>query len=108
MTNAVVAMPSLKGHVTCHNAMAMDNSMHKRTTTAKIFKNESVTPGWYQSWLSQMIAKGIIKSSSETVPHGVMQEAWCTSSNLEASYILNASELVKAFIAEYNTLLWQY
>ena len=50
-----------------------------------------------------MIAKAIIKSSSATVPHDVLQEAWCTSSNLESSYSLHASELFKSGIVEYNT-----
>ena len=50
-----------------------------------------------------MIAKGIIKTSSGTVTHDVKREAWCTSSNLEASYSLHASDLVKSGIAEYNT-----
>ena len=50
-----------------------------------------------------MTAKGILKISSGTVTHEVMQEAWCTSSNLEASYSLHDSELVKSGISEYNT-----
>ena len=50
-----------------------------------------------------MIAKGILKISSGTVPHEMMQEAWCTSSNLEASYSLHVSELVNYGISKYNT-----
>ena len=50
-----------------------------------------------------MISKDILKSSSWTVPHDVTREAWCVSSNLEDSYSLYASELVKAGVAEYTT-----
>ena len=50
-----------------------------------------------------MIAKEILKISSGIIPHDVTQEAWCTSSNLEASYSLHDSEIVKAGIDEYNT-----
>ena len=103
MANTAVVMQSLKARVTCHNVMAIDNSIQKGTPTANIFKNESVSEGWYQSWLSWMIAKGIRKSSSGTVLHDVTQEAWCTSSSLEASYSLYASELAKSGIARYNT-----
>ena len=46
---------------------------------------------------------GNLKISNGTVPYDVTQEAWCASSNLEDSYSLNASDLVKAGIAEYNT-----
>ena len=103
MANVVVAMWLLNARVDRHNVVDMDNYMHKVTPTVKIFNNESVLSGWYQSWLSQIIAKGILKISSQTVPHDVMWEAWCTSFNLEASYILYDSELVKSGIAEYNT-----
>ena len=50
-----------------------------------------------------MIAKGILKSPSGTIPHEVTRESWCNSSNMEASYGLHASELAKYGIAEYNT-----
>ena len=50
-----------------------------------------------------MVAKGILKISSGAIPHDVMREAWYTSSNLEASYSLHASELVKSGIAGFNT-----
>ena len=82
MTNVVVAMQSLKARVTCNVVVAMDNSIQKGTPTAKRFKNESVSSGWYQAGISRMIAKGILKSSSGTVPHDMTREAWCTSSNL--------------------------
>ena len=81
----------------------MANSVQKGTTTAKIFKNESVLSGWYQSCLSQMIAKGILKISSGTFPHDVTREVWSTSSIMEASYSLHTSELLKFRIYEYNT-----
>ena len=61
----------IKACVNCHNGMGMSNYMQKGTPTAKIFKNESVLLGWYQSWIPQMIAKGILKFSSETIPHDV-------------------------------------
>ena len=83
--------------------MAMANYMHKGTTTAKIFKIESVSAGWYQVWLSQNIAKVIIKISSGTVTHDMTQEAWCTSYNLEASYTKHAIDMVKYGISEYYT-----
>ena len=66
------------------------------------FIGKSLFSGWYQSWLSRVIEKGILKSSSGTVTHDMTREAWCTSSNLEASYSLHASEMVKVGIAEYN------
>ena len=50
-----------------------------------------------------MTAKGILKSSSGTVPRDVTREYWCTSSNMEDSYRLHVSELVKYGVAEYNT-----
>ena len=56
-----------------------------------------------QAWFSQMVAKGILKIFSGTVPYCVTQEARCTSSNLEASYSLHAIDMVKAEISEYNT-----
>ena len=71
MDNTVFAMRSLKARVTRRNIMAIDNSIQKETATAKIFKNESVSAGWYQARLSRMIAKGIINSSSGTVTHDV-------------------------------------
>ena len=103
MANATVAMQLFKARVTCHGVMAMANSVQKGTPIAKIFKNESVSSGWYQYWISLMIAKGVIKIYSGTIPNDLAQEAWCPSSNLEASYSLNTSELVKNGIAEYNT-----
>ena len=81
----------------------MANYMQKVTTNANRFKNESVSTGWYQDWLSQIIAKGILKRSSENVPHDVTREAWCTSSKLEDSYSLHSNDLVKYGIDEYNT-----
>ena len=102
MSNTVVTLQSIKACVTRHDVMAIANYMQKGTTTAKIFKNDSVTAGWYQNWISLMIAMGIIKNSSGTIPHDVTREALCTSSKLEASYSLYASELVKISIAEYN------
>ena len=81
----------------------MANSMQRVTPTAERFKNKSVSSGWYQAWLSQMIEKGIFKSSSGTVPHYVSREARCNSSNLEVSYSLHARELAKDGIAEYST-----
>ena len=50
-----------------------------------------------------MIAKVIIKLSSGTVPHDMTLVEWCTSYKLKASYSLQASKMVKAVIAEYNT-----
>ena len=50
-----------------------------------------------------MVAKGILKISSGAIPHDVMREAWCTSSNMEASYSLHVSDLVKSGTAKYNT-----
>ena len=50
-----------------------------------------------------MIAKVNIKSSSGTVTHDMMREAWCTSSKIEASYDLHANYLLKAGIPENNT-----
>ena len=82
--------------------MAMDNCMQKGTTTDQRFKNDLVLAGWYQSWISIMIAKGILKIFSGTVPHDVMQDACCTSSKLDASYGLHTSEMVKSGIYEYN------
>ena len=102
-TNAVVVMESYEAHATNREIMSMANYMQKGTPTSKIFNNESVLSGWYKDWLSQMIAKGILKISSGTVSHDVTREAWCTYSNLEASYSLHASEMVKAGIDEYNT-----
>ena len=52
MTNTVVAMQPLKAHVTRNNFMDMDNYKQKGTPTEKIFKNESVSIGWYQAWIS--------------------------------------------------------
>ena len=78
IANAVVAMQLLKAHVTHNSVIAMANSMQKGTTTSKIFNNESVSARWYQAWISQMIAKEIIKISSGTVPHDATREVWCT------------------------------
>ena len=50
-----------------------------------------------------MTAMGVLRSYSGTVPRDVTQEAWPTSSNLEVSYSLHVSDLIKAGIAEYNT-----
>ena len=83
--------------------MAIANSIHNGTPTSNIFKNESVLSLWYQAWLSQIISKGILKNSSGTIPYDVTREACCTSSKLEAYYILHGSDLVKAGISEYNT-----
>ena len=103
MANVVVAVRLIRACVTRHGFMAMDNSIQKGNPTEKRCKNESVLEGWYQAWISQMIAKGFLKISSGTVPHDMTREAWGTSSNLEASYILHSSETVKYGIAEYNT-----
>ena len=43
MANVVVAMQLLKACVTRHDVMDMVNSMQKGTSTAKKFKNESVS-----------------------------------------------------------------
>ena len=103
MSNMVITMRSLKARVICHDIMSMANYMQKGTPATKIFKSKSVSSGWYQAWLSRMIARGTLKISSWNISHDLTQEAWCTSSNLEASYSLHASELVKSGIAEYNT-----
>ena len=102
MDNTVVAMQWLKACVTCQDVMSMADYMQKGTTTPKRFNNKSFSEGWYQACISVMIEKGILKSSSGTVTHDVTQNAWCTSSNLEASYIIHANELVKTGIDEYN------
>ena len=60
MANAVVTIRSLKARVTQHDVMAMTNYIQKGTPTAKRFNNESVNVGWYQAWLSQLTAKGIL------------------------------------------------
>ena len=54
-----------------------------------------------------MIAKGSLKISSGIVPHYLMREDWCTSSNLGASYSLHASDMVKARISEYNNSYYE-
>ena len=103
MANAVVAIGLLKTRVTRHSVMDMDNSINKVTPTAKRFNNDSVSPGWYQAWISLMIKNGIVKISSGTFFHGLTQEAWCTSSNLEVFYSLHASDMVKSGISGYST-----
>ena len=75
MAYAVFVIQLLKACVTLHDVMAMAISMQKGTHTSKRFKNESVSAGWYQSWLSQMIEKGTLKRSSGAVPYAVTQEA---------------------------------
>ena len=60
MASTVVAMQFLKARVTRHDVMAMTNYIQKGTPTAKIFNNKSVNVGWYQAWLSQLTAKGIL------------------------------------------------
>ena len=52
MDNAVVLMQLLKSFVTRHDVMAMANSVQKGTPTANRFKNEAVSAGWYQAWIS--------------------------------------------------------
>ena len=99
MANAVVAMQLIKACVTRHNVMFVANSVQKGTPTENRFKNESVSSGWYQAWLSRMIAKGILKISCGTFTHEVTREPWCTSSKLEDFCSLHDSELLKAGIA---------
>ena len=99
MSNMVITMRSLKARVICHDIMSMANYMQKGTPATKIFKSKSVSSGWYQAWLSRMIAKGILKISCGTFTHEVTREPWCTSSKLEDFCSLHDSELLKAGIA---------
>ena len=66
----------------CRDIIAVSNSMQKGTPTAKIFNNEPVSAGWYQAWLSQMIANIIPKISSGSIPHDMTRESLSTSYNL--------------------------
>ena len=71
MSNMVITMRLLKVFLAQHGVMSMADSVQKGTPTSKIFKNDSLLAGWYQSRLSRMIAMGILKRFSGTVPYDV-------------------------------------
>ena len=66
MANIVIAMKLIKARFILQIIMAMDNYIQKGSPTDKIFNNESVSLGGYQSWISQMRARVILKISSGT------------------------------------------